>query len=389
LLIVTGLAGRSALDKLLMLKGGAELVGRWAQVFSICEIVGGVVAAGVGAGLVVQVAREKGRESAAHLDEALAIGLLAALPVALAMGSISWILSDFLSGGAIAPWIFAIAAASGFVGVVPLLLGNYWLGQRNYGPMLWMAAAQAVGMLAAAFLAPIESSLGWIVVMQASPAIAFIFVRRGAMDRRRPRSGPHPLRRYILPGLSIGILGPLSLLLVRSLVGDALSWHEAGVMQALFRLSDWVCTFAGGFLSLFYLVRFAASGSEPALRSEMKSAVLKVFLPSAAALGLMLLLHRPLLAALYDPSLQASHTAAALFFTGSLVRIGSWIPLFALYAQRRTRQIALGELLSLPLFALLVYGAGNSLSLELAGAFWLLAYCAYAAFNLRAARLGT
>jgi hypothetical protein len=68
------------------------------------------------------------------------------------------------------------------------------------------------------------------------------------------------------------------------------------------------------------------------------------------------------------------------------VRIVAWLPLFALYALRRTRAIAVGELLSLPLFAVLVAAAGDRLSLELAAGFWLAAYIAYGAFNLWAAR---
>jgi hypothetical protein len=43
--------------------------------------------------------------------------------------------------------------------------------------------------------------------------------------------------------------------------------------------------------------------------------------------------------------------------SGSAERIASWIPLFALYAMRRTRAIAVGELLSLPLYAGLTYSA--------------------------------
>jgi hypothetical protein len=45
-----------------------------------------------------------------------------------------------------------------------------------------------------------------------------------------------------------------------------------------------------------------------------------------------------------------------------------------------------GELLSLPLFAALLLGAGGDLTLERAGACWVAAYIAYAAFNFWAAR---
>jgi O-antigen/teichoic acid export membrane protein len=89
----------------------------------------------------------------------------------------------------------------------------------------------------------------------------------------------------------------------------------------------------------------------------------------------------PLLEILYDPGFRASNLAAALFFAGSLLRIASWIALFALYAKRRTAAIALGELLSLPLFATLTVAAQDHLTLEMAGAFWLVSYAAYCAFN--------
>ena len=76
----------------------------------------------------------------------------------------------------------------------------------------------------------------------------------------------------------------------------------------------------------------------------------------------------------------------ALLFAGSLVRIGSWIALFALYAALRTRAIAFGELLSLPLFAALAFAAGDALTLENVGLFWLVAFVAYTAFNCWALR---
>jgi O-antigen/teichoic acid export membrane protein len=118
----------------------------------------------------------------------------------------------------------------------------------------------------------------------------------------------------------------------------------------------------------------------------MARAARLVLLPSAAVFAVFYFFHRPLLAMLYEPSVAASDTAVALLLAGSWVRIVAWLPLFALYALRRTRAIAVGELLSLPLFAVLVAAAGDRLSLELAAGFWLAAYLAYGAFNLWAAR---
>ena len=243
------------------MQGGAERVALWAQISSIFEIVVGVVSAGVGAGLVVYVTRSQ-RETTQrqHLSEALCIGRRLALPLALVLGAGSWALNDFLSGGRVSPWLFAVAAAAGWVGVIPMLISNYWLGQHRYGLMLIMAIGQSGLILLAALVFPPQTALAWVALAQASPAVVILLMSKAGPGGKRFEQRPHPLRRYILPGLSIGILSPLSMLLARSAVGEALSWHDAGVLQALFRLADWVCAIAGGFLSLVYLPRFAEIG---------------------------------------------------------------------------------------------------------------------------------
>lgn len=182
------------------------------------------------------------------MKEALTIGLSVALPVALAVGAVGWAFSDQLSGGRIAPWTFVIAAAAGWVGVIPLLVSNFWLGQQRRGAMLAMAAVQALAVLTASLAAPGTAVLEWVAVIRSSPALVLLLLPKAQAARAQSR--PHPMRRYILPGLSIGVLSPLSLLLVRSTVGEALSWHDAGVLQALFRVADWVCTLAGGYLAV-------------------------------------------------------------------------------------------------------------------------------------------
>jgi len=55
--------------------------------------------------------------------------------------------------------------------------------------------------------------------------------------------------------------------------------------------------------------------------------------------------------------------------------------LYALYALRRTALIAVGEFFSLPRFALLLARTGEGVTLEIAGALWLLTYFSYAGLN--------
>jgi PST family polysaccharide transporter len=387
-IIALGLAGRSALDKVLALRGGAELVALWAQLGSVIEMVAGVATTGVGAGLSVLVAQTALPDrQQLFLRRALRLGLAVTAPVALAAGVVGWRFSDALGGAALSPPSVALAALAGWIAVIHGMVNSLWLGQQRRGLMLALAFASAALTLAAAAFAPRAYAMETIILAQAVPALALLFVPRQAAAPQRAED--HALERYVLPGLAIGILSPASMLVVRSVVAEALSWHESGVLQALWRISDWICGFAAGVLSVLYLPRLAAAHPHPGLAPALREAAKSVLLPSAGAFVLLFVLHRPLLAALYDASFQAQPLVVALIFAGSVARIAAWIPLFGLYAARRTRAIALGELLSLPLFAALALAAGERLTLELAGAFWLAVYVAYWAFNAGALRRST
>jgi hypothetical protein len=380
-----GLAGRSAIDKILAVRGGAELVALWAQLSSVIEMIAGVALAGVGAGLSVLVAQTARPErQQLFLRRALFLGLAASLPVAIAAGALGLGFADLLGGDAVSAHSVALAAAAGWIAVIHGLVNSYWLGQQRRDLMLHLAVVSAAMSLAAAALAPRAFVTELIVLSQAAPALVLLLVPHSA--EAAPREEDHALQRYVLPGLVVGILSPASMLVARGVVGETLSWHDSGVLQALWRISDWVCGLAAGVLAVLYLPRFAAAHPSPGLGPVVREAAVMVLLPSAALFALLFAFHRPLLAALYVPGFETTPTAVALLFAGSLARIASWIALFALYAAVRTRAIAFGELLSLPLFAALVVGAGDALTLESVGGYWLVAFLAYTAFNSWAVR---
>jgi hypothetical protein len=68
-------------DKVLALRGGAELVAAWAQLSSVIDLVAGAALAGVGAGVTVFVAQARNRdEQLAALRGGTRFGLTVALP---------------------------------------------------------------------------------------------------------------------------------------------------------------------------------------------------------------------------------------------------------------------------------------------------------------------
>ena len=371
------------MDKLLALRGGAEAVALYAQLSSVADVVAGISLAGLGGGLAVLVAQAGDAERRRELlRAALSIGLALSLAAALAVLAGALVLdSDILPLG-----IVAAAALVGWIAVVPGLLNNYWVGRERRDAQLALAAFSVLVGVAAAAWAPPGRILEWLLVAQAAPALALAVVwRRRSGPRLDPRQAA-ALRRYVLPSIAIGVLSPASMLAARALVADALSWHDAGVLQALWRVSDWIWSFASGVLAVLYLARMGSAHQRGELPQVIRAATRAVLLPSALLFGLLLAFHRPLLAALYDAGFAVSDTAAALFLAGGVLRVASWIPLFALYAMSRTRAIAAGELLSLPLFVVLLGACGEGLTLELAGAAWLLSFLAYALFNYWAMR---
>jgi PST family polysaccharide transporter len=360
------------------------LVALWAQLASVMEVLTGIAGAGVATGLAVYVARtrvEERRED--FLREALRVGILVTFVIAAALALTAPWTAEVLSGGRISAALIALAAAAGWLSVIAVVVNGAWLGRQQRGRMLVLAVVSAAVPLIAALVSPEQQVITLVTLAQALPGLALLLALKGPQARPRFRTSSHPLRRYVLPGLAIGLASPASMLVARAAVGDGLSWHDAGVLQALWRVADWVCGIAAGILSVYFLPRFAARGD---LMAELARAARWVLVPAAAVFALLFLVRDPLLIVLYDESFRAPPSAVALLFAGCLVRIGAWIPLFALYARGQTRAIAVGEFLSLPLFAALTVIASNELSLTLVAVLWLASFAAYLVFNLWAAR---
>jgi PST family polysaccharide transporter len=370
----------------LTLRGGPELVAFWAQLGSLIELVAGVALAGVGTGISVLVAQAGGIERQRDLlRESLRLGLAISATVMLAVAAGPFAFPEKPAG--LSHSLVALAAAVGCVAVIPGMLNGYWLGQQRRDLMLALALGSAAVQLAAAIAAPPPHVLAAVALAQTLPALAALFV-----FRPRPAEAPPEhdrdrrlLRRYILPGLVIGALTPLATVAVRGIVSLEMSWHEVGLLQALWRVSDWVASVAAGVMAVHFLPRLAAAHRTPQFAVELRRAALATLLPAAVALAGLAVFQRQVFELFYDESFRISDAAVALFFAGSLARIASWLPLYALYAMRRTRALVVGEFLSMPLFAVLL-AAHPRLTLESAGALWLASYLAYGLFNLWAVR---
>jgi len=369
------------------LRGGPELVAFWAQLGSVVDLVAGVALAGVGTGISVLVAQaDRLERQRGILRESLRLGVATSAPVMLAVAAVALVFPEHVAGGLPGPLI-ALAAVVGCVAVVPGMVNGYWLGQQRRDLMLILAFGSAGVQLAAALAAPQRDVLVFLTLALALPALALMFVFPWARSPISPdRDRDRGLRRYLLPGLTIGVLTPLAAVAARDIVSAAMSWHAVGLLQALWRVSDWVGNVAAGVMAVHFLPRLAAAHGTPRFAAELKRAAFVTILPSGLALAVLGVFQRPIFALLYDESFVISDAAVTLFFAGTFARIASWLPLYALYAMRRTRSLVIGEFFSMPLFAALLAAYPGPLALESAGALWLAAYAGYGLFNLWAVR---
>ena len=389
-IILIDLLGRAGLDKVLALAGGPALVAHWAQLQSVVELVSTVALAGVLQGLTVLIAQvRESRDVRSLLRAALKLGMGTSLAVALGV----MLMAGFIRGE-INPVLFFLAALAGWIAVIPATLNAYWLGKHQQQRMLGLALLTSAVLLLVAGGAWFGMSLHGLMLMQ-----CFVLVIIGSVIWRYlcklsggdlSRAGDvqsdetRYLRRlvdFVPVGLAIGIMSPVSMLLIRGTLADSLTWNDVGFLQALWRSTEWVTATAAGVLSLVFLPRFSATYGSARFKQEMMRAGKIVLIPAACLLLLIYFNQRAMLATLYDARFAVSDVTAALFMLGSWTRIASWLFLFGLFAAHRTRLIIAGEALSLPLYALTLWLFAEGMTLERAALWYLASYLVYLAFS--------
>lgn len=399
-IVVAGLTGRAVIDKLLAAQGGGEAVALWAQLQSVVEMVAGIVGIGIGQGLTVLVAQQAdaGRRR---------ILLLAALMLGATVGGV---VATFVVGamlfdlGPVRDWfpdrqgLAALSALAGWFGVASGVVCASWLGRHRQDLVFWLVVALTLVPVGAALaghppagLLAAQTMVGSLVAI----SVTALLVRRvgdraaiAALTAFAPGGIARPLLSYVPVGVAISLASPVALILIRGEVSTVLSWHDAGRLQAIWRAADWVTAIMSGLLALVVLPRLSAAVADgpAAFRTVLRRAALHALWPTAALLLALWMALREVLVALYDERFMVDPAVAGVFFLGDLLRVASWVILFALLARRATVWVTVGEFLSMPLFAAFVLIFSSGMSLQRAAGLYLLTYAIYLAFNLAGLR---
>jgi hypothetical protein len=299
-------------------------------------------------------------------------------------------LAAWLTRGRIETGLFVLAALAGCISVVPATLNAYWLGKHMQQRMLGLALLSSVILLLVAGSAWFGISLRGLIWVQTLLLAVFglvvwHYLRKLSELKEESEHGREYFRklaRFVPVGLAIGIMSPVSMLLVRSMLSGSISWNDVGFLQALWRSTEWVTATAAGVLLLIFLPRFSSTYGSAQFTREMMRAAAMVLIPSACLLLLIYFNQRTLL--LYDTRFVVSNQTAALIMLGGWIRIASWLFLFGLFSAHRTGLIMAGEILSLPLYALLLWLFADGMTLERTAWLYFASYLVYLVFNAAA-----
>ena len=384
--VLVGLAGRALIDKILALRGGAELVAHWAQLTSLADVISGVTLAGIGVGMTGRVANSSPSDQRRLLAESLRLGLLVSgaclLLAALPVGA-GWL--QMLPGNL--AWLAYPALVAGWLTIAPGLLSGWLLGRGRPGQAMLLAAATLALPVVALGIAARGHELLALLAAQALTGLALSapLLRSASSWTAMFRPG-HELRPFIGASLAIGILSPAATAFARHQIGISASWETAGAVQALWRSSEWITLVVAGLIYAHYLPRMAVAADAQAMRKILRDTLTGVLLPALAALAVLWALLPDVLALLYRADILIVRSEALAFFAGDGLRMFAWVFHFALFARSAGKPVTLGEFLSLPLFAFLVWLLPGTPALRSIGLCWLGAYACYAGFNVLAFR---
>lgn len=383
LIAAAGLIGRAALDKILALKGGADLVSNWAQIISLTELFISPIAAGVGLGLTALMSRTdchiSRQEILSGAWRAFSICIMISGVITLAAGT-------FAIESTAQRWaILGATIIAGLAGAYFTMLNAWWAGQQERWRIVTYQALNAGLICITALISAELDILTNVITTQAMIAVAFLLY--GQHKHRHNSShikkiAHEQIYRYIWAGVVIGFFSPLSLLIIRHTLDQTGPTDSAGMIQSIWRVSEWVATPAVAILTTFFLPEMSKHYGQSIFKKLFMQYGSYILILSALGYGLIYVLQVDLFTLFYNSTFIPSSKVLAYFLIGDWFRIASWICLFTFYANTHIRWIVIGEFFSLPLLTGALLFLPTGYSLETVSITYTGVYIIYFIFNI-------
>lgn len=153
------------------------------------------------------------------------------------------------------------------------------------------------------------------------------------------------LGKYTAMALTSAATVPVSHILVRNHLGEALGWEAAGYWEAMWRLSAAYLMFVTTTLGVYYLPRLSELKDPSAIKNEIIQGY-KIILPIAAGCGIIIYLLRDfIINLLFTKEFAPMRDLFAWQMLGDTLKIGSWILAYLMLGQALVKMFIITEVL--------------------------------------------
>lgn len=185
---------------------------------------------------------------------------------------------------------------------------------------------------------------------------------------------------YVLMTVTSVAAVPISLIVIRNLLVEAVGWNQAGQWQAVWKISEVYLGVITMTLSTYYLPRLSSLGSIELIKNEIKGTA-KIIMPVIIIMGgIIYLLRDTVIAILFTEEFHASRDLFAVQLTGDVVKILSWLYAYPMISRGAVRWFVSTELIFSGTFVLFSWIAIKHLGLQGMPVAYLINYLIYFLF---------
>lgn len=170
-------------------------------------------------------------------------------------------------------------------------------------------------------------------------------------------------KKYALMGIIPMILTPIVLTAIRSLIGTSIGWHEAGLWQGAFRISDFFNVAFSSVLGVILLPKLSKLKNEKSFFKTLWYALLGVLLVAFILIFSMFFLKEFVIQFILSEEFLPVAKQMHLQWIGDFFRCGSWCLGIGLIAKQSAKAFLFLEILSQSLFFILSFIGISSLGI--------------------------
>lgn len=172
---------------------------------------------------------------------------------------------------------------------------------------------------------------------------------------RAPSLGFSVWKKFAWMGIIPMILSPIILTSVRSILGESLGWHAAGLWQGAFRISDFFNVAISSVLGVLLLPKLSKLKNEIAFFKTLWSALVVVLLIAFGLIAIMIIVREPIVRLVLSEKFIGVENKLPIQWVGDFFRCGSWCLGFGLIVKQAAKTFLALEVLSQSLFFVLCY----------------------------------